>query len=107
MELEHLQCVLGQEMALWHTLKFLNLTIRIVQLLYMTPNLDLIILIGDSWIGYNDVDSVSLKIRFAQYQGLGGYFYGLWAWTRIGLSHEKVKLIELQVRGKQIWNLAK
>lgn len=62
---------------------------------------------GDSWIGYNDVDSVSLKIRFAQYQGLGGYFCGLWAWTRIGLSHEKVKLIELQVRGKQIWNLAK
>ncbi|XP_075651625.1 class V chitinase CHIT5a-like [Castanea sativa] len=47
---------------------------------------------GDSWIRYNDVDSVSLKIRFAHYQGLGGYFYGLWAWTRIALSHEKLQV---------------
>lgn len=32
---------------------------------------------GDSWIGYDDVESVTLKIRFARSWGLGGYFF--WA----------------------------
>ena len=63
---------------------------------------------GDSWIGYDDVDSVSLKIQFTRSQGLGGYF--LWA-----LSMDKDWIISrkgktyrtLHFRGKQVYNLAK
>lgn len=32
---------------------------------------------GSSWIGYDDVRSVNLKVRFAKSLGLGGYFF--WA----------------------------
>ncbi|GLT72601.1 hypothetical protein SLA2020_445200 [Shorea laevis] len=32
---------------------------------------------GDSWIGYDDVQSVRLKIQFARSRQLGGYFF--WA----------------------------
>lgn len=32
---------------------------------------------GDSWIGYDDIMSVDLKIQFARSRGLGGYFF--WA----------------------------
>ncbi|KAJ0029967.1 hypothetical protein Pint_12484 [Pistacia integerrima] len=32
---------------------------------------------GDSWIGYDDVESVKRKVRFAKSRGLGGYFF--WA----------------------------
>lgn len=32
---------------------------------------------GDSWIGYEDVPSIRLKVRFARSLGLGGYFF--WA----------------------------
>ncbi|KAL0016504.1 hypothetical protein SO802_003573 [Lithocarpus litseifolius] len=59
--------------------------------------------LGDSWIGYDDVDSVSLKIQFAQFQGLGGYF--LWAlgmdkdWI---ISREVKTYRTLYFRGKQV-----
>ncbi|PON99203.1 1,4-alpha-glucan-branching enzyme [Trema orientale] len=32
---------------------------------------------GDSWVGYEDVDSIGLKVRFAKTLDLGGYFF--WA----------------------------
>ncbi|KAL6212993.1 hypothetical protein ACLB2K_018208 [Fragaria x ananassa] len=32
---------------------------------------------GSTWIGYDDVGSVRLKVRFAKKLGLGGYFF--WA----------------------------
>lgn len=32
---------------------------------------------GDSWIGYDDVLSIKLKVQFAKSKGLGGYFF--WA----------------------------
>lgn len=32
---------------------------------------------GDSWIGYEDVPSIGLKVRYARGLGLGGYFF--WA----------------------------
>ncbi|KAF8400549.1 hypothetical protein HHK36_013848 [Tetracentron sinense] len=32
---------------------------------------------GDSWIGYDDVQSIKVKIQFARSHGLGGYFF--WA----------------------------
>ncbi|CAH1454417.1 unnamed protein product [Lactuca virosa] len=32
---------------------------------------------GDSWISYDDVRSIELKVRYAQSQALGGYFF--WA----------------------------
>lgn len=38
---------------------------------------------GDSWIGYDDVGSVKMKVRFARKRSLGGYFF--WA---IGLDKE-------------------
>ena len=47
---------------------------------------------GSTWIGYDDVGSVKLKVRFAKSLGLGGYFF--WAlgqdkdWT---LSHQGIE----------------
>ena len=63
---------------------------------------------GDSWIGYDDVESVTLKIRFARSWGLGGYFFwalGLdkdWIISRKGKTYRT-----LHFRGKQVYNLAK
>ncbi|XP_022731617.1 chitinase-like protein 3 [Durio zibethinus] len=33
--------------------------------------------VGDSWIGYDEVGSIKLKVRFARFKGLAGYFF--WA----------------------------
>ena len=63
---------------------------------------------GVSWIGYDDMDSVSLKIQFTRSQGLGGYF--LWAlgmdkdWI---ISRKGKTYRTLYFGGKQVYNLAK
>ncbi|KAI3811288.1 hypothetical protein L1987_21009 [Smallanthus sonchifolius] len=44
------------------------------------PTVSYYSVVGTSWIGYDDVESVKLKIEFAQSLSIGGYFF----WTVVG-----------------------
>lgn len=41
------------------------------------PTVSYYAFVGDSWVGYDDSDSIKMKVRFARFWGLRGYFF--WA----------------------------